>query len=271
MNPPDAFPRAEPLPAELADALAQAADRLGLFGPPVQWYAEVPSTSDLAAACAERGAREGSIVMADAQTAGRGRQRRSWSSPPGAGLYVSVVLRPDPRAVPLLTMAAGVAIADGIGAATGFLTALKWPNDVVVGPRKVAGILAETGASPDGVPHVVLGFGVNVRVAAYPPEVAARATSLERELGRVVDRGVVLAECMAALAARYDDLRRDRSRAIVDAWRAYARPLLSRPVEWDGRDGVHRGVAENVDDSGALIVRTSEGTVRVISGEVRWR
>ena len=106
------------------------------------------------------------MIIADTQTAGRGRQGRSWCSPPGAGLYVSVVMRPPLRAVPLLTVGAGVAIAEGIRAATGLTPALKWPNDVYVGARKLAGILAEAGSIPGGAQHVVLGFGINVLPAA---------------------------------------------------------------------------------------------------------
>jgi BirA family biotin operon repressor/biotin-[acetyl-CoA-carboxylase] ligase len=278
LSPPDASPRTQPLPPDLGGALARAAAHLGPFGRQVQWYAELPSTNDHAARVAVLGAREGAVVIAGAQTAGRGRHGRTWCSPPGAGLYVSVVLRPEPRVAPLLTIAAGVALADGIRAATGLTTMLKWPNDVQAGRpgpglpagRKLAGILAEAGASAEGVPHVILGFGINLRRAAYPPEVAARATSLEGELGREVDRGAVLAECLAALAARYDDLRHDRTGAVLVAWRGYAAPLLGRAVEWDGPDGVRRGTVQDVDASGALIVRSAAGIARVISGEVRW-
>lgn len=210
------------------------------------------------------------MVIADTQTAGRGRHGRSWCSPPGAGLYVSLVMRPLRRAVPLLTVGAGVAVAEGIRAATGLAPTLKWPNDVYVGPRKLAGILAEAGAAPGGAKHVVVGFGINLLPAAYPREIAERATSLEVELGRSVDRGTVLAECLAALSARYDDLQRGRPTTVLDAWRAFARPMLGRPVEWDGREGTRRGVAEDVDESGALVIRTESGPERVISGEVRW-
>lgn len=261
----------------MAAALSQAADRLGAFGRQVQWYAELPSTNDLAGAFADHGAREGSIVIANSQTAGRGRQGRQWCSPPGAGLYVSIVLRPHARAVPLLTIAAGVALAEGIREATGLTTALKWPNDVVViassGRRKLAGILAEAGhgAGPQSnAPHVVLGFGINLRPAACPPDVASRATSLEEALGREPDRGRVLAECLAGLAARYDELQGDRPGGVLEAWRTFAQPLLGCDVEWEGTGGTIRGVANDVDGAGALLVRTPEGIVRVIGGEVRW-
>jgi BirA family biotin operon repressor/biotin-[acetyl-CoA-carboxylase] ligase len=273
---PDPFPRSQPLPAELAAAFARAADRLGVFGRQVRWYAEVPSTNDLAAACAEQGAAEGSIVIADAQTAGRGRHGRSWCSPSGAGLYVSAILHPPPHALSLITLAAGVALVEGIRAATGLMTAVKWPNDVMAPAglsgcaTKLAGILVEASSSGVAVRSCVLGFGINVSPAAYPPDVSARATSLESELGRAVDRGTLLVECLAALDARYDDVQRGRRSDVLEAWRGYARPLLGRRVEWDSHDGVRQGVAEDVDESGALLVRTHDGTVRVISGEVRW-
>jgi BirA family biotin operon repressor/biotin-[acetyl-CoA-carboxylase] ligase len=269
LSPPE-FPHTQPLPEELARPLAAAAPRLGSLGHQIMCYSEVSSTNDLAASLAEHGVREGCVVIADTQTAGRGRHGRSWCSPAGAGLYVSVVMRPLPRAVPLITVAAGVAVAEGIRAATGLAPALKWPNDVYVGSRKLAGILAEAGSTSSGVQHVVLGFGINLLPAAYPSDIAGRATSLEGELGRDVDRGAVLAECLAALAARYDDLQRGRPAAVLDAWRACARPMFGRAVEWDSRHGVQRGVAQDVDETGALVVRTATGPERVISGEVRW-
>jgi BirA family transcriptional regulator, biotin operon repressor / biotin---[acetyl-CoA-carboxylase] ligase len=124
--------------------------------------------------------------------------------------------------------------------------------------------------SPAGVSHVVVGFGINVLPAAFPPEVASRATSLEGELGRPVDRGLLLAACLDGLASRYADLQQGRAASVLDAWRARAATMLRRPVEWDRGDTRSRGVAENIDDTGALLVRTDAGLVRVISGEVRW-
>ena len=259
-----------PLPDEFAEPLARAGGRLGLFVRGVAWYAEVPSTNDVAGRMAEHGAPEGCVVAANAQSTGRGRHGRDWSSPAGAGLYVSVVLRPAAHVVPLLTIAAGVAIAEGVRAATGLVSRVKWPNDVYVGDRKLAGILAEAGASPDGAPHVILGFGINVLRAAYPPDVAARATSLDTELGRAPDRGLVLSECLAALAARYADLQQGRRASVIEAWRACAAPIRGRAVEWEGPGSTRRGVAEDLDADGALLVRTPQGTVRIISGEVRW-
>ena len=267
----------EPLPQEFADPLTRAADRLGPFSGRVRWYPVVSSTNDVAAALADSGVDEGTVVAADAQTAGRVRQGRPWASPAGVGIYATTVLRPHVDAAALITIAAGVAVAEGIEAATGLPVHVKWPNDVFVpghgGPstgRKVAGILAEGGAASDGRAWVVLGFGINVLPGAYPPDVAARATSLETELGRAVDRGRVLTECLVALARRYEDLGAQRGAAVVTSWRARAAGTFGRRVEWDHRGQVQQGVAQDVDRTGALLVSTSTGVERVISGEVRW-
>jgi len=258
------------VPPDVRDALGAYAPRLGLFGAGIWWHREIGSTNDAALMMAERGAAEGTVVGADLQTAGRGRQGRVWSSPPGTGLYVSVVLRPAFRAVPLVTIAAGVAIAEGIREASGLTAALKWPNDVYFTGHKVAGILAEAGAGDRGLTHVVLGFGINVSQAAFSPEIAMRATSLERELGRPVDRGLVLACCLAALASRYEQLAND-PQSVLQQWRIYAAPMLQRPVTCTVSQRTVDGVAEDIDDQGALLVRTSGETVRVVSGEVIWR
>jgi BirA family biotin operon repressor/biotin-[acetyl-CoA-carboxylase] ligase len=236
----------------------------------VIWYAEVASTNDVAARLADAGCAEGTVVCADHQTAGRGRQGRVWVSPPGAGLYVSIVLRPTPEAAALLSLAAGLAISEGVQAASGLETHVKWPNDVYVASRKLAGVLAEAGTSAGGFQHVVLGCGINVLPASYPPEVAHRATSIESELGRPADRGLVLAECLAALASRYADLRAGRSSNLLEAWRRRAAHTFGRRVEWDARGAVASGRVEGIDDTGGLLVRTATGVERIVAGEVRW-
>jgi BirA family biotin operon repressor/biotin-[acetyl-CoA-carboxylase] ligase len=270
-------PPKPPVPAALPDdvgaAISSAATRLGFFRDRIQWFSEVASTNDIVAAAAESGAAEGIVIAADAQHAGRGRFGRTWASPHGAGLYVSTLFRPDPPVLRLVTIAAGVAIADGIRAATGLHLHLKWPNDVVAdagaNARKVAGILAEGGADADGRPWVVLGFGINVLSASLPRDLVRQATSLEQELGRPVDRGMVLAECLAALAHRYAQLQHGGAADVVADWRDRAARTLGRAVEWN--DGaVKTGVAHDVDEHGALIIRTNGGTVRLISGELRW-
>jgi BirA family transcriptional regulator, biotin operon repressor / biotin---[acetyl-CoA-carboxylase] ligase len=260
-----------PLPAEFEVAIRR------LTQPPaaVYFYPETTSTNDVAATLADRGADEGTLVLADMQTAGRGRLGRSWASPAGAGIYASLILRPELQVATLVTIAAGVAIAEAIENATGLSPHLKWPNDVIItdrgagAGRKIAGILAESGATGTSR-WVVVGFGINVLPAAYPPDVASRATSLEGELGRHVDRGLVLAECLRMMSARYDELKAGRAAEVLRAWRARGAAMVGRRVEWQADGQARQGIARDIDDTGALVISDDSGLVRVISGEVRW-
>jgi BirA family biotin operon repressor/biotin-[acetyl-CoA-carboxylase] ligase len=277
--------RAQPVPPDLKEVWARAGPRLGPFADRLHCLSTIPSTNDLALRLADAGAKEGTTLLAEAQTAGRGRRGREWFSPPGSGIYVSVILRPsftppsfdDPlepehRVRAPITLAAGVALAEGVRASTGLPVELKWPNDLVCERRKLAGILAEMATTgSDGWEAVVLGIGINVRAAAYPPELAATATSLEAELGRPIDRALVLVETLAALASRYADLQAGRFDAILTAWRGLARSLPGAPVEWDGPAGVVRGLAIDIDSDGTLLARTETGIARLVAGEVRWR
>jgi BirA family biotin operon repressor/biotin-[acetyl-CoA-carboxylase] ligase len=234
--------------------------------PAVHWHESVGSTMDVAAAMAAAGAPHGVVIAARQQTAGRGRRGATWVSPPGAGLYFSVVVRPDDTgATALITLAAGVAVRDGITHATGLAAELKWPNDLLVGRRKLAGILAEGHALHTPVQAVVIGVGVNVRRAAYPPEVAARATSLEDELERAVDHEELLAAIVAQLDQRIEQLSRNPG-DILRAWRAASPSAHGTRVEWDSRHGVTAGI----DDTGALLVTTAAGVERIIAGHLHW-
>jgi BirA family transcriptional regulator, biotin operon repressor / biotin---[acetyl-CoA-carboxylase] ligase len=259
-------------PPELADAIAGARDRLGPFGARVLYFPTTGSTNDIAASLAAEPDAFGTVVIADAQTAGRGRRGRTWFSPAGSGLYVSVVVTPsrratDPgRATTLLTLATGVALAEGVERATGLAPAIKWPNDLLVGRRKLAGILAEAFGEA-----VVLGYGINVGPMAYPPELRDRATSLETELGRAIDRSMVAVETLAAFAVRYADLVSGRFDAILDAWRRRAPSHRGARVMWDTPDGPQSGITEGIDERGGLLVRVSADRVeRIVAGEVRW-
>jgi len=215
--------------------------------------------------------REGVVVVADEQTAGRGRRGHSWFSPPGSGLYVSVVLVPsracvDPaRATRLLTLAVGVALAEAVEAAAGLRVDLKWPNDLYVARRKLAGILAE--ASGDAV---VVGYGINVTATSFPPELRDRATSMESELGRACDRPALLAETLAAIAGRYADLLEGRFDAILDAWRRCAPAANGARVTWTTPGGEVSGVTAGIDDDGALLVRSADRVERIVGGELKW-
>jgi BirA family biotin operon repressor/biotin-[acetyl-CoA-carboxylase] ligase len=191
---------------------------------------------------------------------------------------MSTLTRPAAHAVGLLTIAAGVAIAEGIQAATGLQPQLKWPNDIYMSGRKLAGILAEAGTSRHphandagaGVQYVILGCGINLMPAAYPPDVAARASSIESELGRAVDRGLLLAQCLIAFNLRYSELQSNARAGLIDRWRERAISTFGRRVEWDVAGVTRQGVAEDIDETGALLVRDGATRARVISGEVRW-
>lgn len=282
--------RSDTAPPELEGALSAAADRIAPLGTQLLYFTSVGSTNDVAADLAAAGDAEGAIVIADAQTAGRGRRGRSWFSPPGSGLYASVVLSPgrsatDPqRATSLLTIAAGVALTESIEAVTGLAPAIKWPNDILVGRRKLAGILAEAVTDAQRVARpsadvarpfqgrldrqVVLGYGLNVGPMAYPPELADRATSLESELGRAFDRTAVLVEALAALSRRYRDLVDGRFDAILDAWRQRAPAHRGAQVSWESAAGIQTGITCGIDDDGALLVRAGDRVERIVAGEV---
>jgi BirA family biotin operon repressor/biotin-[acetyl-CoA-carboxylase] ligase len=261
------------LPREFADPLLRLSAGCAI-AKHVVWHAQTGSTNADAAALAEAGAPEGCVVLADQQTAGRGRLGRSWSSPAGTGIYASVLFRPAAQVARMLTIAAGVAVAEAIENVAGIVPVLKWPNDVYLGGgpqsgRKVAGILAEAGVS-GGATWVVVGFGVNVLPGSLPHELSARATSLEAELGRPVDRGELFAACLMRLAERYGDLTAGRRGDVLDAWRQHGAATFGRPVEWDDDGGVKTGVVRDIGDEGGLIVDTGSGAARVVSGEVRW-
>lgn len=288
---PDREPAAA-LPEEMREALAASRAERGAFGETVCFYTRIGSTNDVAGRMAEAGAAEGTTVVAEEQTEGRGRSGRSWYSVPGAGLYVSVIIRPDaarhvpdgvdrhlgtgtgrdnpPSGTAMLTLAAGVALAEAVRDATGLQADIKWPNDLLCGRRKLAGILAEASARGGVLDAIVVGFGVNVRPVAYPPDLVNRATSIEAELGRPVDRGLVLARALVRLAAVRGMLRRGETASVVDAWRKLAPSASGRPVVWRGPDGERRGTTAGIDPDGALLVDTDGCRERIIAGEVIW-
>jgi BirA family biotin operon repressor/biotin-[acetyl-CoA-carboxylase] ligase len=265
------------LPEELASALRASGQRRGHLGEPAYYFIETTSTNDVAAAHAERNCPEGTTIIASAQTSGRGRLGRAWYSPPGAGLYVSIVFRSE-EAAPFLTLLGGVAVALGIRAATGLPLEIKWPNDVVTpkaaGParrRKIAGILAEASSSVGGVQYVVLGIGINLHPVAYPPELAERASSIEAELGRPVDAGAVLAELLVELHAELPALAAGNAASLLSKWRRLAPSASGHPVECETPAGRVNGVAAGVADDGALLVRVGGRVERIVAGEVVWK
>lgn len=238
----------------------------------IQRHGVVTSTMDLASAAAAAGAPEGLVVLADTQTAGRGRRGRSWSSPPGAGLYLSLVLRPPvdaPRVTALVTLAAGVAVRRAIQRATGLIAQLKWPNDVVIGSRKLAGVLAEGLHVGSAQQAVVLGIGVNVTDAAHPPEVAGRAISLTA-CGCVIDRRALERALLQDMSTVYEALCRGQADDILREWREAAPSARGARVAWQSVEGPRSGVTSGIDDTGALLVSTGDATERIVGGELFW-
>jgi BirA family biotin operon repressor/biotin-[acetyl-CoA-carboxylase] ligase len=258
----------DPVPEDLAAALAAVRGELPPLAGPVVFFHQTASTNDTALALAADGAAEGLVVIADAQTAGRGRQGRVWHSPAASGLYVSVILRPAARAASLLTLAAGVALAEGVEAATALTADIKWPNDLLIGRRKLAGILAESAAA--GLACVVLGYGINVHAREWPADIQTRATSLESELGRSVERWALCAHTLSALARRYRDLKAGRFDAILDAWRRRSPSCRDARVSWHTPAGLVSGITAGIDDQGALLVRAGERIDRIVGGAVTW-
>ena len=272
-------------PADIAEALASTPGERGAFGSPLFYFSNIGSTNDLAARLAATGAGEGTTVVAEAQTAGRGRLGRTWFSPQGAGLYVSIVIRPGPvpgqvpgddphtpvLALPaMLTLAAGVALAEAVREATGLAAEIKWPNDLVYERRKLAGILAEASAQGGALDYVVLGFGVNIRAVTYPPGVAHRATSIEAELGRPVDRGLLFVRALSRLSACRAALREGDAAGVLDRWRRFSPSAVGSPVEWRGPDGTQAGRTAGLGADGALLVERDGVVERVVAGEIIW-
>jgi len=259
----------EGLPPDVRLALAQLGARRPDLVFDARWFASVGSTMDEAARAAEVGSDAGWVAIADQQTAGRGRRGHAWASPPGAGLYFSYLARPT-RNVGLVTLAAGVGVREGVARATGLQAHLKWPNDLLVGRRKLAGVLAEGGGIGTPAAAVAIGVGINVRPAAYPPDVASRATSLESALGRPVSTAAVLVAVLEQLADTLAALEANRTGDILRAWRAASPSAAGTAVTWSDSGGEKSGVTAGIDDEGALLVRTPIGLERVIAGELDW-
>jgi BirA family biotin operon repressor/biotin-[acetyl-CoA-carboxylase] ligase len=249
------------------------------LGRAFEWHPVCASTNDLAAERARAGAPAGLTIVADAQTVGRGRLGRSWHSPAGENLYFSWLLRPGRAAgdIPPLTLLAGAAIAQAL-ATFGVAPRLKWPNDVQLVDdggrrRKLAGVLTEMASAGERVEHVVVGVGINVNTAAFPDDLAERATSLRVALAQrqqpqqaqqPIDRTRVLAAVLNAFEPLYDEFERRGPAVAVEAFDAWA----SLPERCRIDDRLH-GVALGVDPDGALRLRDDAGQIhRVISGEV---
>ncbi|HEY2940971.1 MAG TPA: biotin--[acetyl-CoA-carboxylase] ligase [Vicinamibacteria bacterium] len=239
---------------------------------PIRWVETVGSTNDLMKERARAGATAWSALVASRQTAGRGRQGRAWLSPAG-NLFLSVLLRPalDSESAGILPLAAGVAAAEAAGE-WGVDAGIKWPNDLLVGGRKLGGVLVEATAGSEGLETVVVGVGMNTGLdpAEAPPALQGAITSVRAETGRDPGVAVAAAAVLDRLAVWYDALARDGPPAVLTAWRARSVPWWGRAVEARCGDAVLRGVARGLDGRGALILDLADGSQRVVlSGEVR--
>lgn len=243
-------------------------------GHPVKFYDSVDSTNLRAIQEAEDGAPEGTLVVADVQTAGRGRRGRSWQSPAGVNAYFTLLLRPDykPERASMVTLVMALAVAEGIEAACGLRARIKWPNDIVVNGRKVCGILTEMRAERDSVRHVVVGAGINVGLQAFAPELADKAVSLQAECGFRIPRAFLIARVMKAFEARYGTFRETLD--LSGLRETYDGLLVNRDREVCVLDpaGAFAGTARGINDRGELLVELPGGSlVTVYAGEVSVR
>ena len=222
---------------------------------------------DEARRLAEAGEPEGTVVVAEEQSAARGRFDRVWISQRGVNVLFSVVLRPDRAQLPQVNMAATLAVSRAVEWTSGLTPSIKWPNDVRLGGRKVSGILVESEVRGNDVAHAVAGIGINVNFdTSVSPEIASTATSIMVESGRMANRADVLERALEAL----DDLYRTVSTggSLTDEWAAGLETVgRNIRLEWQGR--VIEGYAESVDEQGNLILKTSDGsTFTAVAGEV---
>jgi len=235
------------------------------IGHAIHAFDTVDSTQAVLARLAGDGAAEGTVVTARHQTAGRGRRGRQWWDTPGESVLMSVLLQPSlPTAqAPQLSLVAGLAVAEALAAAAGVAAQIRWPNDVLVGGRKVCGVLPEAVSRGDGrIGHVLLGIGINVDQSEFPPDLRHAATSLRLVTGTAHDQRQLLAAVLDALDRRYGEWLAGGFAELREEWRRWTSTLGERVRTGDGREGV----AVDVDETGALLVDAGlDGLTRVVS------
>lgn len=255
------------VPAEISAGLAT-----GRIGRRLICFRETESTNMVAFRLAEEGADEGTVVVAEAQHHGKGRLGRRWESPPGVNLYCSLILRPPilPTQAPQLTFLSAVAVARAIAATTSLQPVIKWPNDVMVGKAKVAGLLNEMSAETEKVNFVILGIGVNINMRRdqFPDDLRHPATSLALELGREVNRLEFTRALLTALDETYDRYLARGYEAIREEWLSRC-SMNGREVKVTFHDQTQAGMVMGIDEDGALLLRLHDGRMeRVLAGDV---
>ncbi len=244
------------------------------MGRTIHHFHSIDSTNSAAYQLALEGAEEGEIVIAESQKKGRGRLGRKWFSPPFSNLYLSLILRPEipPQEASLITLMAAVATARAIQKFSGLRPTIKWPNDILLNGRKVAGLLNEIHSETDRIHFIILGIGVNVNTEArgFPEEIRSLATSLRREMGHSVSRKVFVAILLEEIEAWYETFLEEGAPPILKAWRETAQ-IRGRRVKVRSFGEVLIGKALDVDSNGALILETKDGErKRVVAGDVEY-
>lgn len=242
------------------------------LGRTIRFYPEVDSTNVTAMDLAQQDAPEGTVVLAEQQLRGRGRGDRSWHSPPGVGIYCSIVLRPElsPAETMLLTLMTAVAIARAMALETNLSPRIKWPNDILINDKKVVGILSESKVGATGVEHAIIGFGINVNHtrADLPQELLLAASSLSIELGEPVDRSKLITKILAEVEYLYEGLQQGDVAIILEEWRRFS-ATLGRHVRITQRGELTEGIAVDVTEEGALLVRVEQNSlITVHAGDI---
>lgn len=255
-----------------ADDLLARLGKTKIIGRDIQVFEETNSTNDVAEKLARDGVREGVVVFAEAQTRGRGRLGRKWISPSHKGLWFSILLRPNlhPQETTQLTVISATALRRAIKSVCNLNAEIKWPNDILIGGKKVAGILTEMSAEMDRVRHVILGIGVDVNLdaAEFPAELRKIATSLKIESDEEISRAELAVEILRELDFDYARICAGKFSEVADEWES-ACATIGKNVSVHVGDRNFRGRAESLDDDGALLVRTEHGLLeRVIGGDV---
>ena len=242
-----------------------------VLGRKIVYYHCLNSTQDAAKQLAGQGEGEGTVVIADTQTHGKGRQGRRWSSPPRQGIYLSIILRPElkPSDALQIPLIAGVAVTQAIEKATPLSPRIKWPNDIIIRGKKAGGILTEMSAEMDGLNYVVLGIGLNVNNLIFPKEIAQIATSLAEQCGGHVSRVKLLRLLLGELESLYRQFTTFGFEPIRERWKALSN-TIGAWVELSETEGKKvKGKAIDIDLDGALILQKKDRSIRkIFAGDV---
>lgn len=235
-------------------------------------YDEVSSTNDIALDLAKRGAKEGTVVVAETQTKARGRLGRNWFSPPGKGIWTSIIFYPDFKPVELcqMNLILGVAIAQAIRKETSLPVKLKWPNDITISQKKVGGILIEMSAEMDKVGNLVAGIGINVNLSKkdFPSALRETASSLSIEKKNDIDRLSLFREILCRIDAYYLLFKKHGFKPVREKWLSY-NETLGKYIKVEGISETIYGHAIDIDDDGALVIRLENGTSKkIMSGDI---